>query len=213
MSVDKPVDTAGGDEGFLSRWARRKEATRLGETVAAEEQAEHLDALAEGEEQLPAVQAEEEAEYLPTDEDMPPLESLTEESDYSGFLSPRVSEELRKLALRKLFHSAPFNIRDGLDDYDGDYTYFEKLGDIVTSDMRHQMEMEEERRRAAEAEEAAAAEQEEDAAQEASAEDETTEQPAPEAADAEQSNNNEPEPQSHHETDWEDDLDEVEEEL
>jgi hypothetical protein len=77
-----------------------------------------------------------------TDEDMPDIESLDYDSDYRDFLSPGVSEQLRKLALRKLFHNDVFNIRDGLDEYDDDFTHFEKLGGIVTSDMRHQMEME-----------------------------------------------------------------------
>ena len=40
-----------------------------------------------------------------------------------------------------MFHGAGFNIRDGLDDYDEDFTYFEPLGDIVTADMRHREEM------------------------------------------------------------------------
>ena len=57
-------------------------------------------------------------------------------------MSSGVSDKLRNLALRKLFHAPIFNIRDGLDEYDGDYTSFEKLGDIVTADMRHQMELE-----------------------------------------------------------------------
>ena len=86
-----------------------------------------------------------------TDADMPSLKDLDGDSDYAGFLSPDVSEELRRMALRQLFHSAQFNICDGLDDYDEDFTSFEKLGDIVTSDMKHRMEMEkkelEERRR------------------------------------------------------------------
>ena len=80
-----------------------------------------------------------------TDEDMPPLESLDENSDYSGFLSSGVSEGLRRRALRKLFSSAVFNVPDGLDDYDDDFTSFAALGDIVTSDMKHQAEMEAER--------------------------------------------------------------------
>ena len=84
----------------------------------------------------------EEEEVLLTDEDMPPIEGLTEDSDYTGFMSPRVSDALRRMALRKLFHGADFNICDGLDDYDGDYTSFVKLGDIITSDMKHQVEME-----------------------------------------------------------------------
>ena len=91
-------------------------------------------------------------EKAPTDEDMPSLDSLDENSDYSGFLSPGVSEGLRRRALRKLFMSAAFNVRDGLDDYDEDFTNFEALGDIVTSDMRHQAEAEAERARLAQAE-------------------------------------------------------------
>ncbi|UCB55220.1 MAG: DUF3306 domain-containing protein [Thiotrichales bacterium] len=81
-----------------------------------------------------------------TDADMPDIDSLTFDSVFSDFMSPGVSEKLRKQALRKLFHSEVFNLRDGLDEYDGDYTQFEKLGDIVTSDMHHQVEMEARRR-------------------------------------------------------------------
>jgi hypothetical protein len=82
---------------------------------------------------------------------------LGEDDNYGDFLSPEVSEKLRKVALRKLFHGAGFNIRDGLDDYDEDYTFFEPLGDIVTADMRHREEMLE--RKAREAAEAAEKEQ------------------------------------------------------
>ena len=76
------------------------------------------------------------------DEDMPPIETLNEHSDYSGFFSSKVSEELRRLALRKLFHSPVFNVTDGLDDYAEDYTKFAKLGNIVTHDMRRTMNLE-----------------------------------------------------------------------
>ena len=98
-----------------------------------------------------ASDAEDEAVQKPllTDADMPDIESLGEESDYSGFMSSGVSDELRNLALRKLFKSPSFNIRDGLDEYDEDYTYFEKLGDIVTSDMKHEIEMQEQKLREA----------------------------------------------------------------
>ncbi len=85
-----------------------------------------------------------------TDTDMPSLDRLDEHSDYSGFLSPGVSDALRKRALRKLFTATVFNVRDGLDDYDEDFTSFEPLGDWVTSDMKHQAEVQEKRRREAE---------------------------------------------------------------
>ena len=65
----------------------------------------------------------------PGDADMPPLESLGPESDYSGFMSPGVSEELRRLALRKLFRSPLYNITDGLDDYDDDFRSFAVLNE------------------------------------------------------------------------------------
>jgi hypothetical protein len=116
------------EEGFLSRWSRRKQ----------EDDQEPQDELALSDEHVDDTIAEE--EYLPDDSDMPPIESLDEESDYSGFMSPKVSEGLRILALRKLFHGEAFNIRDGLDDYDDDFTSFAKLGNIVTAEMRRQME-------------------------------------------------------------------------
>jgi hypothetical protein len=101
----------------------------------------------------------EEAPRQLTDADMPDIESLHEESDFSLFMSPGVSDELRNLALRKLFRAPVFNIRDGLDEYDEDYTSFEKLGDIVTCDMKHQVEMQEQKlREALEQEQQAAAE-------------------------------------------------------
>ena len=60
----------------------------------------------------------------------------------SGFFSPKVSQAVKKAALKKFFHSPLFNIVDGLDDYDDDFRNFEALGDIITSDMRTQMDRE-----------------------------------------------------------------------
>ncbi len=67
---------------------------------------------------------------------LPPLESLTPESDYSPFFSENVSESVRKLALRKLFASPVFNVSDGLDDYDEDFKTFTALGDLITEEMK-----------------------------------------------------------------------------
>ena len=125
-------ELAGDAEGRLSRWSRRKQASRV------EQNATHSPVVAAAMEN----EAEEQLLQHLTDEDMPPLETLSEESDYTGFLSPKVSDELRKLALRKLFHCSRFNICDGLDDYDEDFTKFAKLGDVITADMRHLAEME-----------------------------------------------------------------------
>ena len=121
------------ERSFLSRWSRRK----------ALRQEELDDEVLVGTEETvtKTVDSAEESPPSPTDEDMPAVESLGADDNYGDFLSPKVSEKLRKVALRKLFHGAGFNIRDGLDDYDEDFTYFEPLGDIVTADMRHREEM------------------------------------------------------------------------
>jgi hypothetical protein len=119
----------GDHEAFLERWSRRKQ--EAGGTVPRGETADG--GRAEG----PGTKA---AEL--TDADMPPLTALTEDSDYAPFLSPRVSEGLRRLALRKLFHGPRFNLRDGLDDYDQDFTGFAKLGDLVTADLRFRLQQE-----------------------------------------------------------------------
>ena len=138
--------TVDDTESRLSRWSRRKlEAQQATEAETVERAVPEEEAQDEIAEEIPV---------LP-DDDMPDLETRTEDSDYSGFMSEGVSDELRNLALRKLFRSSVFNIRDGLDEYDDDFTQFEKLGDIVTSDMKHQMEMQEQKLReklAAEAE-------------------------------------------------------------
>ena len=150
--------TQDSKESVLSRWSRRKlEADQLapvtGESASGDVEAslampaaEEVDAV-----EKPAL----------TDADMPDIESLNEDSDFSGFMSAGVSDKLRNLALRKLFKAPVFNIRDGLDEYDEDYTYFEKLGNIVTCDMKHQIEMQEQKLREEEAAEAAAAEDDE----------------------------------------------------
>jgi len=82
---------------------------------------------------------------------MPPIESLDSDSDYSVFMSPGVSEQLRTLALRKLFHLPAFNITDGLNDYDEDYTQFASLGGVVTHEMKRLLKRELEARTASRA--------------------------------------------------------------
>lgn len=157
------------EEGLLSRWSRRKlqtqEETVSEDEILAMEQPDAVNAIGVNEQPAEEQPAEEHGQPVLTDEDMPPVESLTEESDFSAFMSSGVSDKLRNMALRKMFHAPVFNIRDGLDEYDEDYTFFEPLGDIVTSDMKHQIEMRE-LKRLEEAEAEAKAEAELEAAEE-----------------------------------------------
>lgn len=131
------------NEGLLSRWSRRK----LQSPEQNQVEDDQLDPVVESTEETASSQLETEQEAdvaeqpVLTDADMPDIESLHEDSDFSMFMSPGVSDRLRNLALRKMFQAPVFNITDGLDEYDEDFTTFEELGDIVTCDMKHQIEM------------------------------------------------------------------------
>lgn len=101
------------DEDFLSRWSRRKHAIRKGEDVEA---APPVPAAA------PAARAPAESheprEALP----LPPVESLTPESDFAPFMQGEVDPLVRRRALRTLFSDPRFNVMDGLDVYIDDYS-------------------------------------------------------------------------------------------
>ena len=53
---------------------------------------------------------------------LPPVESLTFDSDFAAFMQPKVDEATKRAALKKLFSDPSFNVMDGLDIYVGDYT-------------------------------------------------------------------------------------------
>ena len=125
---------ADSEEGFLDRWSRRKQADALPASAATEVLEQQA---------VPAVDSDPAQEL--TDADMPPIDSLDGDSDFSVFMSPGVSEELRTEALQKLFHQPEFNVTDGLNDYDEDYTGFAGLGTLVTREMKRMLKRELER--------------------------------------------------------------------
>ncbi|SRR5581483_3873298 len=123
-----PVREAEGerDEAFLRRWSRRKHAARMEERAAPPAAAEQIE-------------PPQPREKILTDADMPPIESLNEQSDFSMFLSSGVSEALRRQALRKLFTLPSVNQRCPLDSEWYDCRNTEALGNIITHDMREEM--------------------------------------------------------------------------
>ena len=58
----------------------------------------------------------------PANADLPPIESLTIDSDFAPFFKPQVDESVKRAALKQLFRDPRFNIMDGLDTYIDDYT-------------------------------------------------------------------------------------------
>ena len=108
------------DPSFLHRWSRRKrEAARTAQPPV--EPAATAPAAA-----APAVVAPPtpvQAEPPP----LPPVESLTLESDFAPFLSAKVDETVKRAAMRKLFSDPHFNVMDGLDVYIDDYSKTEPI--------------------------------------------------------------------------------------
>ena len=100
-------------EPFLSRWSRRKRQAEVAEPEPA------ADMIAAPPPDPPTDQA------VPPSAppDLPPIDSLTRESDYRPFLAANVPEALHRAALRALWRSDPLLANlDGLNDYDGDFT-------------------------------------------------------------------------------------------
>jgi len=108
------------DKGFsLARWSRRKlEATR--DTTPPVATAPAAPA--------PTVTG---APATPAPIELPPVESLTFDSDFTAFLRPEVDADLKRAALKQLFRDPRFNVMDGLDTYIDDYT----KADPIPSDM------------------------------------------------------------------------------
>jgi hypothetical protein len=102
-----------GGEPFLSRWARKKDEAREAPPPAKQEP----------DPESPAPE-------------LPPVESLTPESDYRPFFHPKVDEDVRRAALKKLFTDPHFNVMDGLDTYIDDYSKTEPIPPAMLAMMK-----------------------------------------------------------------------------
>lgn len=101
---------------FLSRWSRlKRDAVKAEPDVAAP-----IDAVQGAAAPLQGQQKEAHAESEPPQ--LPPVDELTLDSDFRGFLHPKVDEDVKRAALKKLFSDPHFNMMDGLDTYIDDYS-------------------------------------------------------------------------------------------
>jgi hypothetical protein len=98
------------NDDFLSRWSRRKTAVRKGEKVAEPAQVE------------PPLPPAAPADDAKPPQPLPPVESLTLESDFAPFMKEEVDPGLRRQALKVLLRDPRFNVMDGLDVYIDDYS-------------------------------------------------------------------------------------------
>lgn len=91
-------------EKFLDRWSRLKSESKLPEKRESVSQ----------DTQAPA---------------LPSLDTLTPESDFTGFMHPKVGDALRRAALKKLFSDPHFNVPDLFEPYSGDWTGGEPISE------------------------------------------------------------------------------------
>ena len=103
------------DDNFLSRWSRRK-------TQARTSPAEPAPPPVAPPEPAAATEAGAAASLPGEREALPPVESLTTESDFAPFMAPEVDAELRREALKTLFADPRFNVMDMMDVYVDDYS-------------------------------------------------------------------------------------------
>ena len=101
----------------LSRWSRRKHEVARAERSSTP--APTTPAASPGAEIAPPVAAAENASAVAP---LPPVDSLTFDSDFAPFVQPKVDESTKRAALKKLFADPRFNAMDGLDVYVDDYT-------------------------------------------------------------------------------------------
>lgn len=113
------------DDGFLSRWARRKAEVRHGGAAAAPATAAAPPMAPEAKEAPAPPPAAVAPGPAPGPQAPPPtmddVARLTRGCDFSPFVSPGVDEGVKRAALKKLFADPRFNVMDGLDVYIDDY--------------------------------------------------------------------------------------------
>jgi hypothetical protein len=102
-------------EVFLERWARLKQ---------------------EAKDQPPANVPDKAVDPQAPPPDLPPIDKLTPDSDFRAFFHPKVGEDVRRAALKKLFSDPRFNVMDGLDVYIDDYSKTEPIPPAMLAGLR-----------------------------------------------------------------------------
>jgi hypothetical protein len=114
-------------DGFLGRWAKRKEAVRQGKELPAEPQAKPAAPPEVAASTLPAQAPPATPATAPVVEPPPAptleeAQALTPESDFRRFAGAGVDPQVKNAAMKKLFADPHFNVMDGLDTYIDDYS-------------------------------------------------------------------------------------------
>ena len=113
-------------DDFLSRWSRLKRASSQPAPADAKEGPGALKVAGSAGE-LPAPKAAEGSAVPTPSQPLPPVESLSFDSDFTAFMKPEVDGLLKRQALKTLFQDPRFNVMDGLDVYIDDFSRADPL--------------------------------------------------------------------------------------
>ena len=102
-------------EAFVERWSRKKQ---------------------EATDQPPQQVPEKAVDPKAPPPELPPIDKLNIDSDFRGFFHPKVGEDVRRSALKKLFSDPRFNVMDGLDVYIDDYSKTEPIPPEMMAGLR-----------------------------------------------------------------------------
>ena len=117
-------------DGFLGRWARRKNDALQGKPLSEPTLVVPLPVVAPAEVAVPP----QEAEPLPA-LSLDDVKLLTKDSDFKPFMASNVGPDVRNAAMKKLFEDPHFNVMDGLDIYIDDYSISEPIPESMLRQM------------------------------------------------------------------------------
>lgn len=121
-------------------WSRRKRGLEENSAGIIEDKPpEPTEAIIESGQKPTIIEAESVLEEGSLDAQLPDPDTLEPDSDFKSFLQSGVSPELKRRALRRMFTAEHFNVRDGLDDYDQDFSKMRKLSSETTAQLRRWM--------------------------------------------------------------------------
>jgi Protein of unknown function (DUF3306) len=129
----------GKADGFLGRWARRKNDALQGKPLAEPAQLvppSPLPGAAANAAVVSPVPPSTETAAEPVRElSLEDAKFLTKDSDFKPFMASNVGPEVRNAAMKKLFADPHFNVMDGLDIYVDDYSISEPIPEAMLRQM------------------------------------------------------------------------------
>jgi len=119
-----------------ARWSARKRAARSGD--ASQDPAAKPAAAVVPAQQVPAPPPMDAAAVAaPPTAELPDPATLTYDSDFTVYMTGKVDESVKRLALRRLLRDPRFNVMDGLDVYIDDYTQSDPIPPSMLAELVH----------------------------------------------------------------------------